>query len=307
MRQEILLGMLFTLLSHDRVSAERLAEKYEICKRSVYRYIMALELANVPIYVNKGRYGGYSVADTYKLPVSFFTDAEYSAVLTALKAVNGELHGSILDSAIEKIEANVKRAKSGFAVRGDGLIIDGGPWGNATGYKTKLQLLEKCVAENLVLEIDYCDREGEVTHRTIEPHTLVFKQGLWYVYAFCHMRGEFRLFKIGRIGDAHLTEKTFVKRCFEGVTLPFEQWVSSSEIISAEFQADKTLGSDLEEWLGVENVWRKGDGYFAAADLPFDRGLVSKILSYGAKLKVISPSQLREQVISVAKEIAAEY
>ena len=55
--------------------------------------------------------------------------------------------------------------------------------------------MTKSIEDQKRLNIRYHDRNGDITERTIEPHVIVFKQGLWYVYAYCNLRNEFRFFK----------------------------------------------------------------------------------------------------------------
>ena len=64
MKFGILLSILFDLLIKRKITASYIAEKHEISPRTVYRYIDALSLA-VPIYVKRGRDGGFCISDNY--------------------------------------------------------------------------------------------------------------------------------------------------------------------------------------------------------------------------------------------------
>ena len=80
MKYALLLKILFDLLGKRKVTASYLSEKYDISPRTVYRYVE--ELAKVaPVYVKRGRDGGVSIADNYKLPMGFMTEKEYDAVI----------------------------------------------------------------------------------------------------------------------------------------------------------------------------------------------------------------------------------
>lgn len=70
---------------------------------------------------------------------------------------------------------------------------------------------------------------------------------------------------------------------------------------------DKKCLSDIEEWLGIENVKKINGKYIADVKLPFDNGLVSKIMGFGDGVKVISPDKLKTAVKNYAKEILANY
>ena len=77
MKYELMLSILFELLSKRTVKASYLASKYEVSVRSIYRYISSLEMAGVPIYTVRGYNGGFSIIDSYKLSSTFLTKAEY--------------------------------------------------------------------------------------------------------------------------------------------------------------------------------------------------------------------------------------
>lgn len=71
MKYQIMIKILMLLLSRRKVCAREIAERYEISVRSVYRYIEELCVAGIPIDVARGRYGGLTIADTYRLPVGY--------------------------------------------------------------------------------------------------------------------------------------------------------------------------------------------------------------------------------------------
>ena len=114
MKYEIMLAILFELLSKKCVKASYLAEKYECTTRSIYRYIESLEMTGVPIYTIRGSKGGFSIMDTFKLSSTFLTAEEFEQTLSALNAVNTSVPSKSLQSAINKLKATVKNEFSGF-------------------------------------------------------------------------------------------------------------------------------------------------------------------------------------------------
>ena len=306
MKFEIMLGVLFELLSKKSVTAKYLAEKYEVSTRSIYRYISSLELAGVPLYTIRGNRGGFAIVDTYKLSSTFMTVSEFEHTISTLTAINSGVPDKILTNVILKLRANVKNEYSGFEVKGGNLIIDGGPWGDTIGYKSKLSVISQSIENNKPLSIIYHDRNGEVTERTIEPHFIVFKQGLWYVYAYCNLRKKFRFFKLGRIEQATLLNTNFIRREITKDDLPLN-WHDNVVAEEIEFEFSPSIASDIEEWLGVENTTKINQKLVAHAHLPFDNGLVSKLMSFGANVKVLAPQKLVLEIKKNAREILNNY
>lgn len=307
MKIEILIRILFELLSNKTVKSTYLAEKFGVSTRSIYRYISTLEMAGVPIYTMRGKNGGFAVIDTFRLSSTFMTRKEFQSVIDALTAISTNVEDKNIESAITKLKSTIKSEYSGFNLQSGNLIIDAGPWGDAVGYKTKLNVIQKSIQENKQLLIKYHDRNATPTERIIEPHVIVFKQGLWYVFAFCNLRNEFRFFKTGRIESAQILPNTFKRQDISKMDLPLDFWNSSVEAENVVMEIEPSVVSDVEEWLGIENVKNENGKFIAKALLPYDNGLVSKIISYGSGIKVLSPDSLKEKIKSAVTEIMGKY
>ncbi len=307
MKYEIMLKILFELLSKKCVKASYLADKFEVSVRSIHRYINCLELAGVPLYTTRGNQGGISIVDTFKLGANFMTKKEFEQTISALTAIVNEVPNKELESVISKLKSSTRNEYSSFDIKSGNLIIDAGPWGDTVGYKSKLTIIQKAIDQNTILKIKYHDRNGELTERSIEPHLILFKQGLWYVFAYCHLREDFRFFKTGRIESATYTEQKFTRRDVSKQDLPLNFWQANLETEDVQMEIDKSCLSDVEEWLGIENVFTKNGKHYAHVKLPYDNGLVSKIMSYGNGIRVISPTSLINKIKNSAEKIISTY
>lgn len=307
MKFEILISILFDLMSKKSVSATYLADKYEVSTRTIYRYINCIECAGIPIYTTRGKFGGISIIDTFKFSSTFMTVSEYNQTIDALSAIVKSVPNKTLSSAINKLKAGSRNEFNSFDIKSGNLIIDAGPWGDTVGYKAKLAVLQQAIDEKKVLEIKYHDRNGSVTDREIEPHVIVFKQGLWYVYAYCRLRNEFRFFKTGRIEQANSTGEKFSRREIKNDELPLNFWHANLVAEDVVMEIDVSVLSDVEEWLGIENVKEINGKHVAEVSLPYDDGLVSKIMSYGKGIKVISPQKLKDKITDNVKELIDIY
>ena len=89
--------------------------------------------------------------------------------------------------------------------------------------------------------------------------------------------------------------------------LPLDFWHSNVDGEDVVLEIDKQCLSDVEEWLGIENISTINGKSIASANLPFDDGLVYKIMSYGDGIKVISPKLLREKIKNCATQIINNY
>ena len=306
LKYQIMIKILMLLLSKRKVTAKEIAERYEISLRSVYRYIEELTVSGVPVDVTRGRYGGITVSDTFKLPAGYFTREEYAAAINALNAMAGQVHDENIISAREKLESRQKCDRTGTSVSGN-IIVDGGTWGDTKKFSDKMQVVEQAVNEGKSILIDYISREGEHSKRVIDPHVLIFKQNVWYVYAFCHTKQSYRTFKIGRIRSAVFTGGTFDKRAISRGEIPLDFYYSTDKLTSVTLEIEKASLADAEEWLGIDNIEPRGNSFIADVTLPDDNQLVGKILSYGGAVKVISPADLKKRVEETAYKILKDY
>lgn len=306
MKYQTMIDMLFTLLLRRRVSAGELAARYDISVRTVYRYIDEMTVAGIPIDVARGSGGGIYISDAYKLPKGYMTREEYDRAIGAMQAMESELHDPALESAIRKLSAKAKEERRDGAITGN-ILVDSGTWGSERKFSEKLSLLERATAEREALEIDYVARDGQHSRRTILPHLLVYKQNIWYVYAFCRMRGAFRLFKVGRMRSIVKTGEFFEPMPFSRDDVPLSFWTDTQQSVEAKFALSPEVLPFAEEWLGIENVYEADGKYYADAVLPDDDSLVEKILSAGAGFKVLSPASLAERVKQEAQKIIESY
>ena len=167
---------------------------------------------------------------------------------------------------------------------------------------------ENCIENNEIVDIGYVDRSENFSEREIEPHTLILKQGLWYVYAYCLKRNEFRLFRIGRISKAKSTGKNFTRRPTENLKNTLNDWYENLSTETIELLVDKKAKADIEEWLGVDKVSTLSDGSIRAVfNLPIDKTLVGKLLSFGNDVKILAPYALIKEVKTATKKVLELY
>lgn len=295
MQQSTIFSILLILLNKRKVSRDFIAERFSISKRTVTRYLAVLEDAGVPIVSVAGRGGGIALADDYMLDRTFLSEAETIRLKDALMRT-ADSYGDKANAALcEKLDAIDKsRGQDEYTVKQEGLYIACN-YGEAQTLRPKIKLLSQAIELTRSADIKYTDARGCVSYRTIDPYTLVFKSGAWYIYAFCKLRGDFRLFKLSRISDIRLTSKRFVKyesRLAEKLELEFYNEV----FIDLEFEFFSSVREDIVDWLGMGAITERGTKLVACAELPLTDSLYRKLLSFGSSVKVLSPPELAQKL-----------
>jgi predicted DNA-binding transcriptional regulator YafY len=72
--------------------------------------------------------------------------------------------------------------------------------------------IEEAVVASRVVDIEYKDSDGAVTHRAVEPIALVGSSEAWYLFAYCRLRDDVRFFRVDRVATAQLTNQRAPER-----------------------------------------------------------------------------------------------
>ena len=291
-----MLQIVLELLDRKKVSVKDLATELELSTRTVLRYIDAISAAGVPIVTRRGRGGGVSISENYRIGSMFFTEEEMAGLESALRLMKANSTDDIADKIMKKLGAlDVKRPTR--LLSSERIVVEGGVWGDLKRYRGKAEVIERCMDEHKVLEISYRDRHLVDSVRCIEPHSFVLKDGIWYVHAYCKLREEFRLFKISRIVKMATKDEVFEPKTPPtegGYTLEFPDGASEIDIL---LRVMPDVRAEVEDWLGAECVTRTASGEYMAkatvADLPELRG---KLLSFLGGVEILAPESLHNEV-----------
>lgn len=197
------------LQSRRYVTAEAVSEKFGISLRTVYRDIKALCEGGIPVSFEAGR--GYFIVKGYFLqPVSFSTEEAAALMLMegATRIYADKSIQSLYASALTKIRAVLKgHQQDGIDVLSNSMGVQL-PECMEASY-AHLAVLQAAITAKHVLRIAYCNKAGEASEREIEPVGLQYYAMAWHLMAWCHLRGEYRDFRVSRIEAIHDTGQPF--------------------------------------------------------------------------------------------------
>src|ERR1700744_1680968 len=194
-------AILIQLQSRRVVKANDIAQRFNISLRTVYRDVKTLEEAGIPIIGEAGV--GYSLMEGYRLPPVMFTREEATAFLTAEKFVEKLTDASTRkthQSAMDKIRAILKTTEKDLLENMDSKILVLKHISQAhIPDNDYLQTILNAIAQKAVLRIEYFAQPSqETTRREVEPIGIVYLESFWHLIAFCHLRGDYRDFRIDR-------------------------------------------------------------------------------------------------------------
>lgn len=185
-------------------TARNLSTRYEVSPRTIERDISALQQAGVPIYATTGRRGGYSLDPRMTLPPLNFTSEEAVAVSIALQNTAGSPFAHAAQTALRKIVAAMpaQEATAAHSLAAKVQFLTRIGTARPAAIPT---LIEEALVKGEVLALDYLDRYGTVTERTVEPVLFLAGVNGWYLVAWCRLRGSLRTFRLDRIAAVNPT------------------------------------------------------------------------------------------------------
>lgn len=303
MKIDRMLGILTFLANQPKVKAKELAERFEVSVRTIYRDIDDIAKAGIPIVTFPGGDGGIGIAEGFTLDKSILTRNELKNIVLGLKSLGSVIMDSQINSLLGKLSPEPNR----FLACKDDVVID-----LASFYKyslaPKISVLRKAVAERNVVRFAYYSKKGQ-TERAVEPYLITFQWAAWYLFGYCRLREDFRLFKLNRITGLELTDMRYVPRQITEEQLDFSAYLSDPRTKRcATLVLDRSLEYVVVDEFGTDAIERTNDNKIVAKwDYVDEREMVKTVLGLGGGVKVAAPQSLADAVCAEAEKIFQQY
>lgn len=298
-----------SLQSRKVITAQQLAERFEVSIRTIYRDVRTLEEAGVPIISEAGI--GYSLVDGYRLPPVMFSPQEALSFVAAEKLMENftdKALGTYHKSAMDKIRAILKTNDKELLSRIENQIQINSHHApiNASLPET-LDILLRGISENKVVTVKYQSfHSDEAKERDIEPVGVFHENEYWYVIGYCHIREAYRQFRADRMHDIRLTDRRHTKKhgALEDHIKTMNPEVEKTEvIIEVEKEAHRYI-KERARYYGFVAERDKGDFMemiFHIQDLM--DGFPRWFLMFGDKARVLKPDNIKNRIKELHCEI----
>ncbi len=210
-RIDRLFGILTLLQTKKYVPAEKIADKFRLSIRTLYRDIKALGESGILISFEPHK--GYFIVLGYFLPPVSFSSEEANAFLLMETMVAGFADRSIqthYSSGLNKIKAVLRSSqkdKLEILTNNTRLQLPSCHYPNFE----YLSMLQNAIASKQIIELEYSNNIQAASKRQVEAIGLIFYAFSWHLIAWCHMRKDYRDFKVSRIVRLKNTELPFAK------------------------------------------------------------------------------------------------
>jgi predicted DNA-binding transcriptional regulator YafY len=311
MKVERLLAIVMMLMNKEKVTANELAEHFEVSVRTIVRDMEAINLAGIPVVSQQGKNGGFSILKNYKVDKNFLTPAEIATMLRALGGLNKAYNDKNLYNIIEKVQGLIpKDKKESISRQSQKFIIDlTTPWDEYNPQKRKVDLLKAALENNNIVSFKYTNVSGDFLERLVEPVSLVLKIHTWYLYGYCRNRNGYRFFKVSRMKDLVVVKETFETREFQKEELPWEsKWKNQNPVQLIVMKFASKAKNLVEDYYDEEQIEYLQDGsLIVTVNYPEDEWLYGMILGYGSDVEVLEPNHIRDIIKERALKIFKIY
>ena len=300
MKIDRLIGILSILLQEEKTTAPELAEKFEVSRRTINRDIEDLCKAGIPIRTAQGTGGGISIMDGYCIDRTILTSKDMQMILAGLRGLDSVSGKQYYGQLMEKIQTGSSEFISGR----DSMLIDLSSWYKGS-LAPKIEVIQNAIENRHIIQFMYYAPSGE-SNRRVEPYYLVFQWSSWYVWGWCLERKDYRLFKLNRMDCVVETDRGFLRRDVPMPDLSNEKIFPGGIKVKALFTPN--MKWRLVEEFGPNCFTETDDGRLLfSADYTDMENLVTWLMTFGAKVEVLEPEEVRDIIRRNAEEILKIY
>lgn len=192
------------------VTAAQLAQETGVSVRSVYRDIESLRASGAEIGGERGF--GYTLVEDGTLRPQTFSRIEIEALTLGLAEVRNmgdPALAAAAESVLGKVAATLPSLGQQHLLHAVSRVYR---FEERFPPLPDMALVRACCWREEALTIDYVDRDGAATSRTIWPLAIVYLDRMLVVLARCCLREDFRMFRADRIAAVAATGISFRPR-----------------------------------------------------------------------------------------------
>ncbi len=308
-----LITLIMLLQNRPNQKAAELAEQLGVSVRTLHRYFEQLDEMGIPVYSERGPYGGFSLVRGYRMPPLVLTPEEAVAVFLGTGLVDelwGQAYRQAARGALAKLEnllPDEQRQEVNWARRT--LLATGMHRSDQEALQPALEVLRRASRERRQVCMAYQSRGQELSRRTFDPYGLVHRWGYWYAVGYCHLRQAVRIFRVDRMAEVMLEETTFdVPGGFDlRAYLEQEPQVQPLVQVQACFAAAARPVLKEAPLYGAVSQAQPDGTLLVSFPAPNLEWAAAMLLSYGPLVEVLEPPELRELVGQWARDVAEKY
>ena len=179
------------------------------------------------------------------------------------------------------------------------LEVDFSGWGNKQGGNEKFKLLKLAVIHHRSVRIVYVGEDEAVSKRIIYPLKIAYREKTWCVKAYCEQEQDYRAFRLTRIIAWELLDESF-----SDYSIPEEKETPRQNHNLIKLRFPKEMAYRVYDEFDRSEIRQQTNGDFIVlAPMPEDARLMGFLLSFGTKVDVLAPAQIKYMLAEQARFI----
>lgn len=302
-----LLRALYLIQGKPGITTTELAERLEVTKTSVRRYVDELSMVTTLSEEDRGRGIGYYFQGKFAMYPLDLTDDEFIALSLVPSLVDPDKMTPDFTTAHEKILAAHRmeklQQKQQDRLIGDiaGIIQMGTPVYRPES-KNLLQPIIEAILEQRTIATEYhSQHSNETKQRDIDPYCIVPRDLRFYLIGYCHRADAIRTFRISRFLEVEPTDRSFDKGEFNIRQHLKHTWSIDQGDKEVKFRVH--FAPDVARYVQEEELfvqsWRKmqADGSLLfEATVNNEKEFIRWVLQYGPSAEIIKPESARQSM-----------
>jgi len=237
-----------------------------------------------------------------------FTKEEAMAFLTAEKIIEqltDAQNSNYFRQGMDKIRAALRAVDKKYLHDMDDTIAVYKSRNTKENLPNLLQTILSSINGRLIVEIDYINANEDTSKRALEAVGVSYSHPRWYLTAWCHLREEYRMFRLDRIKNIKTTGNEYTKmhpplESLLGCDTPqclIEVVLHTSKEVSKHF-ADRCYSMGLTEEKELAN------GQIEQTYMAYSlEGLARWVLANADTTTVIRPVEIKDIIKQIIKNL----
>lgn len=306
-----LLSLIPYVLKHQGATFDELCEVFEVSRSQLVDDLNLIFLCGQPdyspadlidVFIDEDRVF-IGMADYFARPLRF-TPAELSGLYLACSAL-ARLAGAPVSPGLSSVMEKIRDALGMGELPPDEVERSLELASHAAEGEILSELTRAC-EERLAVDMEYYSYgRDELTRRRVNPLSLEFGMGHWYLRAWDEPSGEVRVFRVDRVKELTVSGERFQppdEEVFEG---PY------GAVGGGEITVRLRFAPALAGWAREQPIFSsvEEEGAFLVCTLKTDKlsWLERELLSCGAGVEVLEPRELREGLRRRVERILSLY
>ena len=229
-RYNFMLALTGYLIQNRQQKIEHVAEHFGVSEQEIRDAVVTISLSGVGMYrPDELFFLDYDLLEEGIVDVSFAPTLESVPRLSTRQAAAIASGLSYLESVLDD-QDKVEVAEL------MNLLSDGGKRTSELPFKVhpsrvdlEVTLSRQAISEDRLLSCSYINAANEVSSRQIEPIAMESNDSIWYLRGYCRTKKEVRVFRLDRMRDIALDEKTLIRAKYSEIDASRIYSVSESD------------------------------------------------------------------------------